>query len=557
MSRLVPVLPILLFYAVSVSAQTSSLNPRANPKLEASSVSGMVVRLAGDEPLRAARVRLESLENRAQSASTVTDAGGRFEVKGIDPGRYRLSVSRNGFVAQEYGQRKPDDPGAILSLRPGQDLKGLLFRLIPSAVIGGRVINEDGEPLPWVQVSALREVYSRGKKSLSSETTVPTNDLGEYRLFDLRPGRYFVRADYKPNEHVIGRDETARTSGGEQQGYVPMYYPGTSDPARASPFTVTAGEEIPGLEILMRPVPAFTVRGRVYNLVSRLATAAYTVTLLPSESSQWFSLPERDTLADTPDGSFVIRDVLPGAYTLIAFWSDEGRRYHAFQKLAVGNADVDGANLTIAQGTRLPGHVTWEGRQNLDADFLTVFLQGADRNYGFSQPARVSATGAFALNDIFDGSYRLAIAGLGKDCYLKEVRYGAADGLADGFNVSRGTNASLEVTISSRGARIEGSVTDKDNRPVTDVWVVLLPVGKPRSQDGLSQKVATDQYGHFLLRGIPPGEYQLFSWDEVEDGAWEDADFLKAFENQGRKVSLKEADSQTVDVVVVETKGSH
>ena len=556
MNRFVRILPILLLSAVSVSAQTSSLNRPANPKPEESSVSGMVVRLAGDEPLKAASVRLQSLENRAQTATAVTDAGGRFEIKGIDPGRYRLSVSRNGFVPQEYGQRKPDDPGAILSLRPAQDLRDLRFRLIPSAVIAGRVINEDGEPLPWVQVSALREVYSRGKKSLTSETTVPTNDLGEYRLFDLRPGRYFLRADYKPNEHVIGRDETERTGGGEQQGYVPMFYPGTSDPARASTLTVKAGEEIPGLEILIRPVPAFTVRGRIYNLVSRLS-AAYTVTLRPSESSQWFTLPERDTLADAPDGSFVIRDVLPGSYTLIAFWSDEGRRYHAFQKLEVGNADVDGANLTIAQGTRLSGHVTWEGRHSLEADFLTVFLQGADRSYGFSQPARVSATGSFALNDVFDGRYRLAITGLGKDCYLKEVRYGAADGLADGFDVSRGTNASLEVTISSRGARIQGSVTDKDIRPVTDVWVVLLPVGEPRGQDGLSQKVATDQYGHFLLRGIPPGEYQLFCWDEVEDGAWEDPDFLKAFENQGRKVSLKEADSQTADIVVIETKGSH
>lgn len=518
----------------------------------------MVVRLAGDEPLRGASVQLQSLENRAQTASTVTDAGGRFEMKGIDPGRYRLSVSRNGFVPQEYGQRKPDDPGAIVSLRPRQALRDLLFRLMPAAVIAGRVTNEDGEPLPWVQVSALREVYSRGKKSLASQTTVPTNDLGEYRLFDLRPGRYFVRADYKPNEHVIGRDETERIRGGEPQGYVPMYYPGTSDPARAITLSVKAGEEIPGLEILMRPVPVFTVRGRIYNLVSRRSTASYTLTLAPSESSQWFSLPERDMLVDAPDGSFVIRDVLPGSYTLMALGSDEGRRYQAFQKLEVGNADVDGANLTIAQGKMLSGHVTWEGRPSLDADFLMVFLRGADRSYGFTQRAdRVSATGSFALNDVFDGSYRLAIAGQCKDCYLKEVRYGAADGLADGFEVGRGANVSLEVTVSSRGARIEGSVTDKDHRPVTNVWVVLLPLGKPRGQDGLSQKVATDQYGHFLLRGIPPGEYQLFCWDEVEDGAWEDPDFLKAFENQGQKVSLKEADSQTVAIVVIETKGSH
>jgi hypothetical protein len=114
----------------------------------------------------------------------------------------------------------------------------------------------------------------------------------------------------------------------------------------------------------------------------------------------------------------------------------------------------------------------------------------------------------------------------------------------------------LEVTISSRGARIEGSVTDKDNHPVTGVWAVLLPVGEPRGQDRLSQKVATDQYGHFLLRGIPPGRYKVFCWDEVEDGAWEDPDFLKAFENQGQEVCLKEAAFKTVDIVVIETKSS-
>src|SRR5437667_11449881 len=271
MSHLVPALLVLLFSAVSVSAQTSLPNP-PKPKAEECSVSGMVVRLAGGEPLKGASVQLQNLENRPQTSSTVTDAGGRFEMKGIDPGRYRLSVSRNGFVRQDYGQRKPEDPGTVLSLRAGQNLKDLLFRLIPSAVIAGRVTNEDGEPLPWVQVSALREVYSRGKKSLSSETTVPTNDLGEYRLFDLRPGRYFVRADYKPNEHVIGPGESERIAGLEQQGYVPMYYPGTSDPALASALTGKAGDEIPGLEILISPVPAFTVRGRIYNLVSRRST---------------------------------------------------------------------------------------------------------------------------------------------------------------------------------------------------------------------------------------------------------------------------------------------
>lgn len=433
-------------------------------------------------------------------------------------------------------------------------MKDLLFRLIPSAVIAGRVINEEGDPLPWVQVGALREVYSRGKKGLNSETTVPTNDLGEYRLFDLRPGRYFVRAEYKPNERLIGRGEIERTSGAQQRGYVPMYYPGSPDPARASPLTVKAGEEIPSAEILMRPIPAFKVRGRIYSMVSRRPGGAYTVTLAPRETSQWYSLPQRDVLADAPDGSFVIPDVLPGSYTLMAFWAEEGKRYQAVQNVEVGNADLDGAALVIAPGSTIAGHVTWEGKPGLDADALIVYLRDADGSYGYGHRARASVTGLFTVNDMSDGRYRLGIAGQSKDSYLKAVRYGTTEALEDGFTVVRGTNASLDVTVSSRGARIQGTVTDKDSLPVIGVWVVLIPDEAHRDQFRLYQKTSTDQYGHFLLRGIPPGQYKLFCWDEVEDGAWEDPDFLKAFEKQGQSVSLEEADSKTVDVVTIKTK---
>lgn len=274
-------------------------------------ISGMVVKLAGSEPLKNARVRLQSQDDRRESHSVVTDAGGRFELKGVDPGRYRLVVHRDSFVTQAYGQKKPDDPGAILTLRAGQEVKDLLFRLIPSAVIAGRVINEDGDPLPWVQVSALREAYAGGKKSLFSETTVPTNDLGEYRLFGLPPGRYFIRADYKTKEQMTGRDRVQWRDDEEPRGYIPMYYPSSTEPARAITVAVKAGEEIPALEVLMRRVEVFTVRGRIYNLVPRRSNPSYTVTLLPRNSEAWLSLPQRDAIVDEQDGTFIIRDVLP------------------------------------------------------------------------------------------------------------------------------------------------------------------------------------------------------------------------------------------------------
>src|SRR6266478_8049640 len=166
-----------LFSTTIASAQTASGNPPViRPKTDECTISGIVVKLAGSEPLKTATVQLQSLQDLAHTISVMTDMGGRFELKGIDPGRYRLKVIRTGFVTQEYGQKTPSDPGSDLRLSTGQNLKDLLFRLIPWSVIAGRILNEDGEPLPWAQVSALREVYREGKRKLSPELMVPTND---------------------------------------------------------------------------------------------------------------------------------------------------------------------------------------------------------------------------------------------------------------------------------------------------------------------------------------------------------------------------------------------
>jgi hypothetical protein len=86
--------------------------------------------------------------------------------------------------------------------------------------------------------------------------------------------------------------------------------------------------------------------------------------------------------------------------------------------------------------------------------------------------------------------------------------------------------------------------------------VVLVPDEAHRDQSRLYQKVATDQYGHYLMRGIAPGDYKIFCWDEVEVGAWEDPDFLRTFEDRGQKISVEDADAKTVDVVAIRMKSS-
>lgn len=540
------------------SAQTASGNPPlTKSKNDDCTISGIVVKLLGSEPVKTATVQLQSLQDLAHTTSVVTDVGGRFELKGIDPGRYRLKVSRTGFVTQEYGQRTPADPGSEIRLSPGQNLRDLLFRLIPWGIIAGRVLDEDGEPLPWAQVSALREVYSHGKRKLSPEALVPTNDLGEYRLFGLKPGRYFISAKFRPGSHVIGRGEVREDDIDDPRPeLMPIYYRNSPEPAGASTITVRAGEEISSVEILLRPVSTFRLSGRVHNMVAgRRSNIGAIVQLEQRNSNVAWGAPDRQTILDNSDGPFEIAGVLPGSYTLSAYWFDDGRRYQARQSIEVGNANVEGVSLTIGTGIQIYGRIVWDGKPSMDRDELVVNLAAADSRISFNAPARVLGS-SFILREVFEGTYHLGVQGQSKDCYIKSIHYGSSEALENGFTVVRGTQPSLEVTISSRGAHVSGAVTDNDNLPVTGVWVVLVPDEAHRDQSRLYQKVATDQYGHYLLRGILPGDYKIFCWDEVEDGAWEDPDFLKTFEDRGQKISVEDADTKTADVVVIRTKSS-
>src|ERR1700733_4865981 len=158
------ILPLALLLALSAYAQKSS----KPSKEESCSVSGIVVKMADSAPLRKARVVLRSVDDPKRTMVSVTDSEGHFAMKDVEAGPYRLNVSRVGFVTDEYGQRKPGTPGAVLTLHTGQNLKDLQFRLIPSGVISGKIYDDDGEPLPSVEVSAVRQVYSEGKKSHAS-----------------------------------------------------------------------------------------------------------------------------------------------------------------------------------------------------------------------------------------------------------------------------------------------------------------------------------------------------------------------------------------------------
>jgi hypothetical protein len=546
--------PFLLLALLSSSLAGAAQIYKTAPtrKEDQCRIAGVVVKLAGSEPLNKVHVRLQNADDRTRSVTVATDTSGHFVLPGIDPGRYNLSATRLGYVTSEYGQRKPGGPGAIMTLHAGQEMKGLVFRMIPSAVIAGHITDEDGEPLPQVHVSAQKESYEKGKRKLTPATNVETNDLGEYRLYGLAPGRYFISAVYSSwaqNGFDFSGDEAPQS-----QGYARLYYPGVPESFKASAITVKSGEEISSTDMLMRQVAVYTVRGHVYNLITQKPGTGAFILLLPHGGDNGDFDAGYQRRVDKPDGTFSIPDVVPGSYSFAALWMEEGKYYATSFPVEVGNADVEGVSATITPGVTIGGQIVWEGKPSIEKDELYVTPSLLDNELSFGNRIRINQTNTFALKEMGEGTYHLDVDGLGKDCYVKDIQYGQSSVIDDGFTVARSNNGSLQVIVSSRGGRIQGSVVDQDGLPAAGVFTVLIPSDKAqRSKWRLYKHQNTDQYGRFDLRGIAPGDYLLLSWDEVEEGAWGDPEFLKPFEEKAEKISIQDGDVKPVNLISIRT----
>jgi protocatechuate 3,4-dioxygenase beta subunit len=209
--------------ASAQSAQSSG--PAITLNKEKCTVAGTVVRLDTGVPLKKATVVLWYRDSRDHSSFSITDDQGHFLFEDLLPGLYAMEVSRDGYVRLEYGQKKPGGPGAGLTLTPGQKMTDLLFKLPRTAVITGRVLNEDGEPLPGAEVKAYGTQRRHGNRELGSFTGTSTNDLGEYRIFGLGPGRYYVAASYHERANVRGLTPSSPQM--SNTGYILTFYPNT------------------------------------------------------------------------------------------------------------------------------------------------------------------------------------------------------------------------------------------------------------------------------------------------------------------------------------------
>ena len=516
----------LAFVAQATLAQVAAPSPdhSAKPKKPPGNctVSGRVVSAAEGSPLRSARVGLIQANERKHPLvyATTTDNDGRFEIKQIEAGRYEFFASHPGYLEQQYKSKGADDEGAVLSLTSGQVVDDAMFRLVRAGVITGKVVDDTGEPLVNVNVSVFQkptdeeredEGPRRRKVGMTEVSAGSTDDRGEYRIYGLKPGEYFVMA--------AETGETTFSIGSMNEGsyrevlqelgsqFAPLYYPGVLQTDQAQAITLSAGEEAQA-DFAMRRVKLVEVSGRVIGADGSPATGAYATLSVPNVND-WGG--ESGSSVDDK-GEFSIKGVPPGSYILSVTQSEQGKHYSAQQRIEVGGEKIDSIVIAVGRGAKVHGRIVAVGGGTVTFDRVRVGLGSMSEDEaagtGF---AEVKKDGTFEIDGIADGGYALNAFGMGPGWFVKSAHLGSEDVLQKGVQVENGAVAgSLDIVISSDGAQIEGTVTDSDkNQPLAGVQVKARIDPPSEYNFGRFSETTTDQNGHYVLKDLPPGKYKV------------------------------------------------
>ena len=412
-------------------------------------------------------------------------------------------------------------------------MRDIVLRVLPAAVITGRVLDEDGDPMPNVEVSLLSYSYTSCRRKLETQRSERTNDLGEYRIGGLLSGKYFVAASPAPDYTSSVVKEDSEAAGKPQTSYVTTYFPGVTDRALAAAVELHPGEEVP-VSFSLAPTPTYHVRGTVVNFAAgpHSSEAKAMVMLRPKGFDMVFNAAEVDK-----DGNFEIQGVAAGSYTAWLMTAT-GETTGTPQPVEVTNSNIDNLRLVPVPGGHIRGQLLVEGNRNLDLSSFTVYLHTLDPE-GYtgaigSDAGKVKRDGTFTLNAPPPGTYEVVVTANSNEYanyFVKKVGIGGREIPEPTVRITGGT-LSLDVLLSANSAQLDGAVSDKNNLPARNATVVAIPNSSRKKDSDQYQAVLADQNGHFHMRGLRGGEYTVLAWEDVENGAWCDPEFMQDRQQQ-------------------------
>lgn len=514
--RLVLLLVITLSapYVYAYSTQAIAQAPDNSTKL--TSIRGRV--LSDGQAVTNATVSVSNVNSPRQSRAVPTNDNGDFEVKGLEPGVYRVQVSAPAYVSLPANA---DDE----IHRTGDSIT---LNMIKGGVITGKVLTANNDPIVAVRVRALMIRDANGRRPARAEPSSDrlTDDRGVYRIFGLLPGTYVVFA---------GGRGFSGTGANAYDNDAPTFAPSsTRDTAEEIPL---GGGEERTTDIRYRGTSGHVVSGNV--------------TTLSAPDSPWIPVKLARVVNSTLDFSvsvfqnartkgFEFQGVADGDYLIWTEYAARGETLVAEPKrITVRGANVSGVELIVKPLASVAGAVVLEPstiaeckdkRRPVFQETL-VSLQRGEKELPKPEPtkdqllelplyrssqASPDGAGSFQLRNLAAGQYNFNLRSFAKYWYLRSVTLPSAAKDAATIDLARNLLTlksgervtGLKATLTEGAASISGQVDVPEERRSSQIVFYIVPAEKDKADDVLryfAAPVAAD--GSFTLDHVPPGRY--------------------------------------------------
>jgi protocatechuate 3,4-dioxygenase beta subunit len=449
---------------------------------------GRVIDDSTGDALRSAEVRFHKAGMLELAADLDSDREGRIRATGLPEGHYTVEVSKPNYITASLQFQVPGN--------------ALLVRLVRYGAIGGRVADQQGNPVPGTirvptgrSIGGARVVVLAKFEGATQLHTVREGELaddGTYRFYDLTPGQYALGLWYD----------------GIKEGSGVQLYPDNAHPRF---FTVTGGEDYPNIDFMVLPQGTFRVAGRVE---------------MPKQGDKWalsLALPEQPALpiartVSEDDGSFHFDRIPPGAYDLLVGGPDRGygahtsvlgpTPYFSRSHLSV-SANVENLVIAVTPARSVTVTLRAAAGETLPKGCpSTVQLLPEPLEpwaIDFPRSPMVSFDKEQAIQNLAPAKFRLRVMDLGSGCYQ------ANEAIAD---LTGDRPAPVAIELAAAG-QIHGSLRAAA-RPA-DFVIVLLE--GTESADAQTRLAFPDANGHFAFDGLHPGRYRIAAQSAAESKA--------------------------------------
>lgn len=538
---------------ISAPRLAAQNNSSAMPQ-QPGQISGHVYRADNSEPIPRAVVSLNPMGGRgitvtASPQSTRTDVNGAFTFTTVTPGNYTLSAQHTGYINEAFIRAISGGGPETITVAAGDTLNKIDVRLRAAGVISGTVLDEDNQPLEGAQVAAIRIRYQKGgqQQELPSQQ-VMSDDLGNFRLYGLPEGNYFVR--------VEGRDANLQTG---EASFRSSYYPGTPTLDSAQKLKTTGGAETSGVRFSVGTQSTYTITGSLIDNTDSPGPKRYSVTAMRMSEGGNFAVGNQASA----DGTFNIRGVTSGDYLVTARSIQTGppvqtagpngaitvltRQYSGSAMVRVADSDAR-ANVQIGAAAGVDGRIVIENPTGQSISGIRVNLQSQTFTSGIGGTINAVAdqNGIFKFQNVQSGSYFFSITGR-TDMYLKQALCLGRDYTYQLLTVDSGVSiGDCTLTLATDTAVMKGQVYDSD-KPVPNFVVVAIPQSIALRRIARYTVTAnTDANGAFQISGMVPGDYLVFAVPKDDEQGYFQIDFADRNQRDAERVSVKSGDAKTV-----------